>query len=762
MRDNLSVIIAVIIGVIVIVFIPVITVLQYQNNVAYNLALSLTTEFVEGIKQNGKISAEDYETFLEKLKTTSNSFNVQIEARRQKMVKGTDENGNPIVEMLQRPADINGDGVIIEGEVENYKSSIEYTEENLIDFTDEILQELYVGSDKNNNGTIEADEKGTYPFEKNDEIYVNVYNTNITMLDRFTSAIFGTEITNPKKVNISLGGKIFGTTQTSFVQTDFANAYAPSVEIVIPSGGSGRVWETATIQIGQLEATQKKYKKAVLSTINSKMSFGVRIRNAKNFFRNSDYNLEDNEGNFNRNVILPGGKFNSYILKRLPNFIQTNDFTATDIEFVYGEYNAKKDTFEFKFYLSGIYLSIYEPDAFFSITIKPGLVAGVGNSLSASVTSEQFLIDVPNEDGAPKIHLTSLPSQIVEGDLVTFELSATDMSGVSYFNFDEESISGFEYDSISIKPDSKSQYTISIYNIRENAQKKPDDNIIYIPSKAAMDYTNTYSDMKIFNIGEIFKDTQKPEVSLTYKVNGEDKNQIQTGDRFTIEVKIQDNSNSWLSSWLTTSNLRNLRNAIKFYQGNEELKTTDNTTLNSKLNIVHGGYEFDSRTATIIFEISSFPEVAPSINGAQAFNIKIPAGTVKDLAGNSNNEYVSQYITYNYFIAYITYSADGNNNLTIKVETPKAIANIDELDASNVITLHHAIAENIAITKIDNASFEINISNIQVVEGMKDLARVDINKEVLKSDANELLPKSTKTRYLNSIPNLNLPYLSSP
>ena len=62
LRDNLSVIIAVIIGVIVIVFIPVITVLQYQNNVAYNLALSLTTEFVEGIKQNGKISAEDYAT----------------------------------------------------------------------------------------------------------------------------------------------------------------------------------------------------------------------------------------------------------------------------------------------------------------------------------------------------------------------------------------------------------------------------------------------------------------------------------------------------------------------------------------------------------------------------------------------------------------------------------------------------------------------------------------------------------------------------
>ena len=125
LRDNLSVIIAVIMGVIVIVFIPVITVLQYQNNVAYNLALSLTTEFVEGIKQNGKISAEDYETFLEKLKTTSNSFNVQIEARRYQLVKGTDENGQPIVETLQRP---------IVGGVEDYKSSIEYTEENLIDF----------------------------------------------------------------------------------------------------------------------------------------------------------------------------------------------------------------------------------------------------------------------------------------------------------------------------------------------------------------------------------------------------------------------------------------------------------------------------------------------------------------------------------------------------------------------------------------------------------------------------------------------------
>lgn len=757
MRDNLSVILAVIMGVIVIVFIPVITVLQYQNNVAYNLALSLTTEFVEGIKQNGKISAEEYETFLEKLRTTSNSFNVELEARRYQMVKGTDENGTPIVEELQRPADVNGDGVKVEGEVENYNSSIEYTEENLIDFTDEILQELYVGSDKNNNGTIEADEKGTYPFEKNDEIYVNVYNTNVTMLDRFTSAVFGTQIVNPKKVNISLGGKIFGTTQTSFMQTDFANAYAPSVIIDIPNGtGVGFVWQTEKIQIGQLESSKEEYKKAVLSRIDSEMYFCVTIRNAKNFFRNTKYNFEDENGEFRKSEILSRGEFNDYILKTIPDFIQTNDFTATDIRIVYGGYTPEKDELVFKFYLSGIYLSNYEPDAFFSITIKPGLVAGVGNSLSASVTSEQFLIDVPNEDGPPKIHLSPLPEKIVEGDFIEFTLSATDMSGISYFNFDETWIKGIGYTRIDLIKNSKNQYRVFIYGIKEDDKEDPNDNKIILPAGAAMDYENNYNDEEILKIGKIDKDTQKPEVSLTYKINDQNKNQIETGDKFTLEIKIQDNSNSWIPNWLTMSNVASLRNAIQFHQGYDEVKTVSGDTLNSKLDIIDMKYDIESRIATIILEIPSFPEVAPAKNGGQAFTITIPSGVVKDLANNSNNAYTSQYITYNYFVAYITHLADGNN-LKITVETPKKIANIDELEASNVVTLHHATADSITITKIDDKSFEINILNIQVSPDMMASARVEINKEVLKSEANELLPKSTKTRYLNSIPNLNLP-----
>lgn len=778
MRDNLSVIIAVIIGVIVIVFIPVITILQYQNNVAYNMALSLTTEFVENIKQNGRVTAEEYENFLAKLKTTSNSFKVEIEAHRQQLVKGIDENGNPVVEELVIPGDVNNDGVIVEGENVKYDSSIEYTDENLIHFTDDILQELYVGSDKNNNGAIEENEIGIYSFEANDEIYVNVYNTNITTLDKFTSAVFGTQIVNPKKVNISLGGKIFGETQTSFMQTDFANAYAPSVEIMIPlksAQHTSSVWETTTVNIGQLASTGKEYKKAVLPTIGSEMIFGIRVSNAKNLFRNSDYTFEKEDANgnivFNKEAFLSGGTFKDDIVNRLTTFIQTNGFTASNVRFVFGDYNTRKDELVYKFYLSGIYLSNYEPDAFFSITIKPGLAAGVGNSLSASVTSEEFLIDVPNEDGPPKIHLTSLPSTIVEGDLVTFKVSATDMSGVSYFNFDKSWIRGFKYDRIDIVKDNKSQYTVSIYGIKEDLI--PGSNIITIPAKAAMDYEEIYSEATVLNIGNILDDTEKPQVSIAYTINGVKKDKIEQGDTLGIEIKIMDNSNYWLQDWLN-SNVMTLYNKIDFlmYTGEnfEEVKVKErnifglNKTFKVYLlekgyinpdsnNLIKSyGYDFDTRTATILLEISDFPAITND-----HFVISIKDGAVVDVNENGNDKVESPIILYDTFeITETSFTATGNN-VTILVEASQNITNITNI-TNKIVSIIGATSDSILVNKKTDKSFEIEILNIKLKpEYTISTAKIVLNKQILESVKGGLFPKNNIETYLKDIEKLEIP-----
>ena len=739
MRDNLSVIIAVIIGVIVIVFIPVITVLQYQNNVAYNLALSLTTEFVEGIKQNGKISAEDYETFLEKLKTTSNSFNVELEARRQQMVKGTDENGQPIVETLQRP---------IEGGVEDYKSSIEYTEENLIDFTEDIFNTFY----KDNDGDGTIDETGTYTFKKNDEIYVNVYNTNITMLDRFTSAIFGTEITNPKKVNISLGGKIFGTTQTSFVQTDFANVYAPYVRIQIPEDQidkAGYAWKWVNLKYGQLAQEEEKYKKAFIGDEAWSIEFDVTIRNAKNLFRVSKYYFENNDGTVNT-AVIKSNSFVGEIAGFVTEYIQTNEFVASNILTKDVTYEPENDLLTFTIEMSDIYLNSYEPDAFFSVTIKPGFVAGVGNSLSASSTSEPFLMEVPMEDGAPKINAISMPPKIVQNDFVEFELIATDMSGIRSFKLDEEYrnnfkdyISGFTCKEAYVVPDDK-KYRVHIYQIQEDENANTDDNCIIIPAGVAEDNEDNESVYTEIELPAIEPDSQNPKVSFTYTIytkDGEEKNEkvIRPGEKLSIELTIEDDSNYYYGNTaFANNNMEKLLYSINFTKdvpglGSLAVLTKEDKELKEYVKLRVSGIEISGKV-TMVAEIENFPEL-----NSNSFKISIPAGCVSDKTGKTNSRYDN-----NDYIAYTTefkisnreYRIEGNN-LTITIETSKPITNIDTLDSS-IISLTDVSAENIVVNPRTDSSFEINFINITFTNINN--AKIVIKKGALKSSYNDELP----------------------
>lgn len=682
MTDNISLILSVIIGSIVIVFIPVITILQYQNNVTYNMALSLTTEFVENVKQKGTVTAKEYEEFLDKLMTTSNNFKVEIEAHKRQLVKDLDEDGNYTTQTGIRPEDINGDGIIDEDEKQEYESSISYTDEELIDFTDEILDKLY-GAD------------GIYRFEQNDEIYVNVYNTNITMLDKFTSAIFGTSMDDVKKINISLGGKIFATESTEFTQTDFATTYAPYLKINIPEGDN---WTTVSVGLGGL-LYSGEYPKAELSTIGETIKFSVTLYNARYLFGNTSLPMEDSAAVRAYFESAEGAS-------KISGYIKTNGFTADNIKAKWVNYNATENKLDFELHLSGIYLQDYSEDALFSITIRPGFASGPGTSLSASVTSSEFLVGVPFDDGPPAIFLSALPSKIVTGDNIMFEIVATDLSGVTRFdlNMDEFKkgtyISGFGYESLMISKEGQYKYRVYINGIKDKAG----DNTITIPQNVATDNLGQQNSKQVLGFPNIRTDSNAPEIlSVLFTVDGNKVTTLFGGETVKITVQIWDDSN-----YSDISEVY-FKNNIKFTNSSgDEVKTYDGKRLNDYITTtsVTGPMGAESTVVTVDMTISSFPDIT-----SDNFKMVVPSGMIKDKADYKNVEYKSESIIFMAFDIKYTVNMLENNSAKILITSNKSISNIDEID-SEIVELDGISAQSITVNKISSTSFEINLTQI--------------------------------------------------
>jgi len=82
MKDTLSMIVAVIFLVILLVILPLYNYFERQDDMSYNLALKTVTMFVDEVAQNGYIDQNMYDKFIERLGTTGNSYDIQIEAQK--------------------------------------------------------------------------------------------------------------------------------------------------------------------------------------------------------------------------------------------------------------------------------------------------------------------------------------------------------------------------------------------------------------------------------------------------------------------------------------------------------------------------------------------------------------------------------------------------------------------------------------------------------------------------------------------------------
>ena len=206
MKDTLSMIVAVIFIVILLVILPLYNYFERQDDMSYNLALKTVTMFVDEVTQNGYIDQNMYDKFIQRLGTTGNSYDIQIEAQK-KILTIDPNNISP------------DDGK--ETYIEQYKS---YYNKDI--FNDETGKTSNI-IDKDN--SLKND---IFFLDVGDKFYVTVKNTNTTMASALLSII--TSGVTKEKVNITYGAIV---KNNNWENTEISQLYQSDILIKIELEG---------------------------------------------------------------------------------------------------------------------------------------------------------------------------------------------------------------------------------------------------------------------------------------------------------------------------------------------------------------------------------------------------------------------------------------------------------------------------------------------------------------------------------------------
>lgn len=173
MKDNLSIVILMILFVLVMVMFPLYNYFERQDDMSYNLALKATTNFVDEVLSSGYIDQDMYNKFIDQLSATGNLYDVQLEAHRSYKIKDPDS------------------------------SREVYIEKSLIDYNDDIFAPI---SGQENSVSERQILNNIYKLDEGDEFYVKLKNSTTTM----AGAIFNAIITTSSKdrIVVNYGGVV--------------------------------------------------------------------------------------------------------------------------------------------------------------------------------------------------------------------------------------------------------------------------------------------------------------------------------------------------------------------------------------------------------------------------------------------------------------------------------------------------------------------------------------------------------------------------
>ena len=96
MKDTLSMIVAVVFLVILLILLPLYNYFERQDDMSYNLALKAVTSFVDQVTENGYLDQATYDSFIQRLTQTGNSYDVKVEAQKRILTNDPNEEGKYI------------------------------------------------------------------------------------------------------------------------------------------------------------------------------------------------------------------------------------------------------------------------------------------------------------------------------------------------------------------------------------------------------------------------------------------------------------------------------------------------------------------------------------------------------------------------------------------------------------------------------------------------------------------------------------------
>lgn len=79
--DSFMVIIVIFVGVIIMFVFPLMSLAERTDDISELSVQTSTTDFVDNVRSTGKLLLDDYDTFLQQLISTGNSFEIEMEAQ---------------------------------------------------------------------------------------------------------------------------------------------------------------------------------------------------------------------------------------------------------------------------------------------------------------------------------------------------------------------------------------------------------------------------------------------------------------------------------------------------------------------------------------------------------------------------------------------------------------------------------------------------------------------------------------------------------
>lgn len=201
MKDNLSIVITIILLVVLIVIFPLYNYFERQDDMSYNLALKATTNFVDEVLKSGYITEQMYSDYISELANTGNIYDVSLEAHRKKL--GPDSKKDDV-----------------------------YNEMYIVDYNNDILDK---NTENVSNVTLESGsiKNGVYTLNRDDKFYVKLKNASTTMAGAIFNAIVPTS--KEERIVVNYGGIVKNNAWEKVDSTFSAHMRNPELPVISTS-----------------------------------------------------------------------------------------------------------------------------------------------------------------------------------------------------------------------------------------------------------------------------------------------------------------------------------------------------------------------------------------------------------------------------------------------------------------------------------------------------------------------------------------------